>query len=29
MWESDLWEDYYNADDEGKAYMIQKFGDPF
>lgn len=28
-WESDLWEDYYNADDEGKAYMIQKFGDPF
>lgn len=28
-WTPDLLEDYYNADDEGKSYMISKYGNPF
>ena len=28
-WEPDLYEDYENADEQGKAYLIQKYGDPF
>ena len=28
-WTADMWEDYYNADDAGKAYLISKWGDPF
>ena len=27
-WEDDLWEDYYNADAEGKQYLINKYGNP-
>lgn len=27
-WSSDLWEDYENADDEGKIYLKQKYGEP-
>lgn len=29
VWEKDLWEDYFNSDPAGKAYMIEKYGDPF
>lgn len=28
-WTPDLLEDYYNADDDGKEYMIQRYGNPF
>lgn len=28
-WTADMYEDYYNADDAGKAYLISKWGDPF
>ena len=28
-WTTDMYEDYYNADDAGKAYLISKWGDPF
>lgn len=28
-WERDLYEDYENADEAGKAYLIAKYGDPF
>lgn len=28
-WTSDMYEDYYNADKEGQAYLISKWGDPF
>lgn len=28
-WEPDLYEDYENADSEGKAYLIKKYGNPF
>lgn len=28
-WEPDLFEDYENADAEGKAHLIEKYGDPF
>lgn len=28
-WEPDLLEDYENADAEGKAYLIEKYGNPF
>ncbi|MEG1012297.1 MAG: hypothetical protein RSE54_10560 [Ruthenibacterium sp.] len=28
-WEPDLFEDYENADEAGKAYLIEKYGDPF
>lgn len=27
-WEDDLWEDYYNADEAGKQYLIEKYGEP-
>lgn len=29
QWTEDMYEDYYNADDAGKAYLISKWGDPF
>lgn len=29
VWEDDLYEDYFNADSAGQAYMIEKYGDPF
>lgn len=28
-WEDDIWVDYYNADDEGKEFIIKKYGNPF
>ena len=28
-WEEDLFEDYENADEQGKAYLIAKYGNPF
>ena len=28
-WSSDMWEDYYAADNEGKNYLIKKHGEPF
>ena len=28
-WEDDLFEDYENADEQGKAYLISKYGNPF
>lgn len=28
-WSSDLWEDYHNADERGRAYLISKYGSPF
>jgi len=28
-WSSDMWEDYYTADGEGKNYLIKKYGEPF
>lgn len=27
-WTEDMWEDYYNADEDGKKYLIQKWGEP-
>ncbi len=27
-WSHDMWEDYHSADDEGKQYLIQKYGEP-
>ena len=27
-WEPDLWEDYENADEAGRAYLYQKYGGP-
>lgn len=27
-WTQDMWEDYYGADDEGKNYLKQKYGEP-
>lgn len=29
MWSADQYEDYYNADDTGRAYLIGKWGNPF
>lgn len=29
VWPADLWEDYHNADERGRAYLISKYGDPF
>lgn len=29
VWEADLYEDYENADDAGKQYLLQKYGNPF
>lgn len=28
-WEEDLYEDYENANEKGKQYLLQKYGDPF
>jgi phage terminase large subunit len=28
-WTSDMWDDYYNADADGKVYLLQKWGNPF
>ena len=28
-WTEDMYEDYWNADEDGQAYLIQKWGDPF
>lgn len=28
-WTSDMWDDYYNADADGKAYLISKWGNPY
>ena len=28
IWSSDMWEDYYTADDEGKKYLKLKYGEP-
>lgn len=27
-WTQDMWEDYYNADEDGRRYLIDKYGDP-
>ncbi|MPN59962.1 hypothetical protein SDC9_207685 [bioreactor metagenome] len=27
-WTADMWEDYENSDDEGKKYLIAKYGKP-
>lgn len=27
-WTQDMWEDYYNADEEGRRYLIKKYGNP-
>ena len=27
-WRADLWEDYHNADETGKKYLIKKYGEP-
>ena len=29
VWEPDLYEDYENADEKGRAYLIEKYGNPF
>ena len=29
VWEPDLYEDYENADETGRAHLIQKYGNPF
>ena len=29
VWEPDLYEDYENADEEGKAYLLRRYGDPW
>ena len=28
-WTEDMYEDYWNADEDGQAYLIRKWGDPF
>lgn len=28
-WRADMWQDYHNADEAGKAYLIKKWGNPF
>ena len=28
VWTSDMWEDYYNASESGKEYLIRKYGKP-
>ena len=28
VWTKDMWEDYYNASDSGKEYLIRKYGKP-
>ena len=27
-WSADMWEDYFSADEEGKKYLKQKYGEP-
>ena len=27
-WTEDMWEDYWNADEEGKRYLVEKYGEP-
>jgi len=27
-WHADMWEDYYNANEEGKKRLIMKWGEP-
>lgn len=27
-WTDDMWEDYWNADEKGKQYLIEKYGEP-
>lgn len=27
-WTQDMWEDYYNADEEGRRYLMQRYGNP-
>lgn len=27
-WTDDMWEDYWNADEKGKRYLIEKYGEP-
>lgn len=27
-WTQDMWEDYYNADEDGRRYLIDKYGNP-
>ena len=27
-WTEDMWDDYYGADEDGKAYLISKWGEP-
>lgn len=27
-WTEDMWEDYWNADEKGKRYLIEKYGEP-
>lgn len=29
VWEDDIWDDYYNANDEGKKEIIKRYGNPF
>ena len=29
QWTGDMWDDYYNTDAAGKAYLLRKWGDPF
>ena len=29
VWSPDQWEDYERADPAGRAYLIEKYGDPF
>ena len=28
IWRADIWEDYHNADETGKKYLIKKYGEP-
>jgi phage terminase large subunit len=28
VWSDDMWEDYYNADEESRRYLISKWGEP-
>ena len=27
-WTQDQWDDYYNADEDGKKYLVKKWGEP-
>ena len=28
IWTADMWEDYENSDEEGKRYLIKRYGKP-